>query len=266
MSGNRDTGRGADDARLVDLVEKATFEPGTDGTRTKRQERVERARALAALMKIMVKRARAAGVGAVTAGRWLAEEIAEIAPRIPVRDADTLHRHYAGLTDVEIADQLIRTAKRTTAALGAAAGGLASIEFTAPPALLLAPVQLSAEIFAVAAVELKLVAELHEVLGSPATGSPAERGTAYMMSWVRRRAVNPQVVGTGVSAALGTAAKKELRSHVLRRIGRSTTKLAPFMAGAVAGAEINRRATADLGEKLKAELTGRRDQRWFRRI
>jgi hypothetical protein len=42
--------------------------------------------------------------------------------------------------------------------------------------------------------------------------------------------------------------------------------MAPFMAGAVAGAEVNRRATAELGERLMAELRGRRDQRWFRRI
>jgi hypothetical protein len=36
------------------------------------------------------------------------------------------------------------------------------------------------------------------------------------------------------------------------------TTLAPFLAGAVAGAIVNRRVTRSLGEKVTAELRGRR--------
>jgi hypothetical protein len=87
-----------------------------------------------------------------------------------------------------------------------------------------------------------------------------------MMSWMRRRAISPQLGGAGLGAAFGAAAKRELRSQVLRRIGRSATSLAPFLAGAVAGAEVNRRATKALGETLLAELRGLSEDRWFRQV
>jgi hypothetical protein len=118
----------------------------------------------------------------------------------------------------------------------------------------------------VTAVELKLVAELHELLERPAQGSISDRASAYLMSWVRKRAISPQLGGAGLGAVFGAAAKRELRSQVLRRIGRSTTTLAPFMAGAVAGAEVNRRATKALGETLLAELRGLNEERWFRQV
>ncbi|MEN3356361.1 MAG: hypothetical protein V7637_343 [Mycobacteriales bacterium] len=202
--------------------------------------------------------ARVAGVRAVAAGRWLADVLAEAAPRIPVRDAPTLAVHHPGKTTDQIAEALVKQAALVTAGFGAAAGGLAAAEFFTPPALLAAPVQLAAETLAIAAVEIKLVAELHELYGEPVHGGVAQRGSAYLMSWVRQRAVEPAVAGSGLAAVLGHAAKRELRSRLLRRVGRSTTSMAPFLAGAVAGAEVNRRATRSLGEKVGAELRGRR--------
>jgi hypothetical protein len=247
------------DDELADLVARATYEPSDDS-----RDRHGRARALAALIPVLAGSAKKAGIRAVAAGRWLTDEIVDLAPRIPVRDSATLRKQHPGLTDTEIAERLIANAKKTTAALGAAAGGLAAIEFASPPTLLAAPIQLAAEILAVAAVELKMVAELHEILGHPATGSTSERGSAYLMSWVRRRAISPQAGAAGLGAVFGTAAKREVRSQVLRRLGRSTTTLAPFLAGAVAGAEVNRRATKDLGQALHAELRGMAEERWFR--
>jgi len=199
--------------------------------------------------------ARAAGVRAVAAGRWLADVLAEAAPRIPVRDAATLAAQHPGRTTDQIAEALVKQATLVTAGFGAAAGGLAAV--VAPPTLLAAPVQLAAETLAIAAVEIKLVAELHELYGEPAHGGLTQRGSAYLMSWVRQRAVEPAAAGAGLAAVLGHAAKRELRSRLLRRLGRSTTSMAPFLAGAVAGAEVNRRATRSLGEKVGAELRGR---------
>ena len=85
---------------------------------------------------------------------------------------------------------------------GAAAGVLASIEYAAPPTLLAAPVQLAAETLAVAAVELKLVAELHELAGEPARGSLVDRASTYLMSWTRQRAIDPTQPNSGLAAAL----------------------------------------------------------------
>jgi hypothetical protein len=248
---------------IADLVARATTS-GSDGDPA--SDRRSRQKALAALIPALTRSAKASGIRAVAAGRWLADLIIELAPRVPVRDALTLRRQHPGLSDIEIAERLIRQATKTTAALGAAAGGLAAVEFLSPPMLLAAPVQLAAEMLSVTAVELKLVAELHELLERPAKGSASERASAYLMSWVRRRAISPQVGGAGLGAVFGAAAKRELRSQVLRRIGRSTTTLAPFMAGAVAGAEVNRRTTKALGETLLAELRGLSEERWFRQV
>ncbi|HEX6756545.1 MAG TPA: hypothetical protein VF109_11460 [Mycobacteriales bacterium] len=201
---------------------------------------------------------RSAGGGVRGLGRVLADAVADAAPRIPVRDADTLRAHHPGRTDDEIAETLVRTAARATGAFGAAVGGLAAVEFTAPLMLLAAPVQLAAEALAVAAVEVKLVAELHELYGEAAVGTGSERGVSYLLSWMHQRAVDPLATSNGLATVLGYAAKRELQTVLTRRLTRSVSKLAPFLAGAVAGAEINRRATRRLGDKLLAELRGRR--------
>lgn len=49
-----------------------------------------------------------------------------------------------------------------------------------PPAM---PTELAAEITGVAAIELKLIAELHEVYGVRPAGNLKERSTAYLNSW-----------------------------------------------------------------------------------
>ena len=230
------------------------------------EDRASRQRALAALIPVLTRSARSSGWRAVAAGRWLVDLVLEIAPRLPVRDAQALRDQHPSLTDIEIAERLVKSAGRTTAAVGAAVGGLATVEFLTPPALLAAPVQLAAEMLTVTAIELKLVAELHEILGYPARGSVGERASLYLVSWMRRRAVGDSVGKVGIGAVLGASAKRELRSQLLRRVGRSTTTLAPFLAGAVAGAEVNRRATRQLGDTLLAELRGRAQDRWFRRV
>jgi hypothetical protein len=212
---------------------------------------------LLALTRALGGSARVAGVRAVAAGRWLTDVLTDAAPRIPIRDAATLHAQHPGRTADEIADALVKHSATVTATFGAAAGGLAAAEYAAPPTLLAAPVQLAAETLAIAAVEIKLVAELHELYGQGAPGGLGQRGSAYLMSWVRQRAVDPTAGGSGLAAVLGHAAKRELRTRLLRRLGRSTTSLAPFLAGAVAGAEVNRRATRGVGDKIAAELRGR---------
>lgn len=216
----------------------------------------ERRRRLAALTRALTTSARAAGVRAVTAGRWLTDIVTdEVAPRLTIRDGITLRRQYPGRSDDEIAAALVRASSLASAAVGGAAGAIAAVEFAVPPTLLAVPVQLAAETLTLAAIELKLVAELHELYGARAPGNLGTRSSAYLMSWARQRAVDP--VGAGITAVLGRAAKRELRSQLVRRFGRSATTVAPFLAGAVAGSEINRRATRSLGEKLAAELRGR---------
>jgi hypothetical protein len=243
-----DPGGAAGRASLGELVARIATDPADPG---------DRRRQLGALTRALVGAARAAGAGARGLGQLLADTLTDAAPRIPVRDAATLRAHHPGRSDDEIADALVRSAGRSTGTFGAALGALAAVEFAAPPSYLIAPAQLAAETLAVAAVEVKLVAELHELYGEPAIGSGTQRAAAYLTSWMHQRAIEPQVGAAGLSAVLGLAAKGELRSFLMRRMGRSTSKLAPFLAGAVAGAAVNRRVTRNLGDRVTAGLRGR---------
>nr|WP_296066106.1 hypothetical protein [uncultured Actinoplanes sp.] len=186
--------------------------------------------------------------------RWMADVVADVAPHVPIRDKQTLQRHFPGLDDDDLADRLIRNAARSTAGVGAAGGGVASVEWVATPTLLSAPVLLAAETVGVVAVELKLIGELHEVYGRPVTGALGERAAALIQAWSNQRGVNPLVPGVGVASVLGTAARKELQSSLLKRFGRNLTTLGPLLTGAAVAGYLNRRATKNLGEHIKKDL------------
>jgi hypothetical protein len=194
-------------------------------------------------------------------GRKLVDVVTEVAPHLPVRDLATLRRHYGGLSGEELAAALIGTAARSTAAIGAAGGLLSTAEIAAPPLLLSAPVLVGAETLAVVAVELKLVAELHEVYYQPVPGTPAVRAAAYLGAWARRRAFDP-FAGNALSmtGVISGAARRELRQRLIRRAGRNLTTVVPFLAGAVAGAALNQRETRRLGEHICTDLRRPRDR------
>lgn len=199
--------------------------------------------------------AKAAGAGAVASGRWLADLAIEVAPRIPVRDAATLSAHYDGLRGLDLAAALISSASKVTAGLGAGVGAVMSVEWAAPPTLLTAPALLAAETLAQLAVEVKLVAELHEALGHAPQGTASRRMLAYLSAWARQRGIDP-LKGGGLPAALTGAAKRELRTRLVRRLAQGSVAMAP-VAGAVVGGLLNQRETRKLGEKVLADLSRR---------
>ena len=220
-------------------------------------------RALAGAAKTLALSARAAGAKAVASGQWLANTLFDIAPRIRVRDLAELRSQYDGLEAAALAGELIRNASRTSAAIGAAAGALMSAEEFAPPTWISLPFELVVETIAVAAIELKLVAELHEVYGRPVLGSAGERTMALVRAWAERRGVTAVTIATsgGLADALGRGTRHELtrlvRRRLIARVGRNLSSLAPLLAGAVAGAEVNRRATLSLGEAVVRDLADR---------
>ncbi|MFI2650380.1 MULTISPECIES: hypothetical protein [Micromonospora] len=210
------------------------------------------------LLTRLVGQARARGITDLykpkAAIRWMADTVAEIAPRVPIRDRATLRKHFPGLDDDALADRLIRNAARATAGVGAAGGGVAAVEWAVTPTLLSAPVLLAAETVAVVAIELKLIGELHEVHRVPLPAGGAQRAVSLVQSWATQRGVNPMMPGVGVSAVLGTAARRELRDSLLRRFGRNLTTLGPFLTGAAVAGYLNRRATRTLGDQLRKDL------------
>ncbi|WP_111651611.1 hypothetical protein [Actinoplanes lutulentus] len=211
------------------------------------------------LLGRLVGEVRGRGVGRLfrprTALRWMADAVADVAPHIPVRDLETLRRHFPDLDDEGLAERLIRNAARATAGVGAAGGGVASVEWVAAPTLLSAPILLAAETVAVVAIEIKLIGELHEVYRQPVTGDGLpERGLKLVESWSGQRGVNPMIPGVGVAAVLGTAARKELQKTLLSRFGRNLTTMGPLLTGAAVASYLNRRATRAVGEKVRADL------------
>jgi hypothetical protein len=204
--------------------------------------------------------ARVAGARAVATGQWLASTLIDVAPRIPIRDAQALSEAHAGLTGAALAGELIRRASVASATIGGVSGAVMSAETFAPPTWLAMPFELVFETIAVAVIELKLVGELHEVYGRPVVGSGNERTVLLVKAWAERRGVTPVTLSRkgGLADALGKGTRNELvrlvRRRLAARLGRNLSSLAPLFAGAVAGAEVNRRATRSLGEAVVRDL------------
>lgn len=192
--------------------------------------------------------ARKGGVHARKGLAYLTDRIIEIAPRVPVRDLRTLRGQFPGLGPEELADRLVAGAAKATAAVGAGAGAAAMLPV--PPAM---PAELAAEITGVAAIELKLIAELHEVYGVRPAGGLARRSTVYLNSWSEERgieATKPAAVG----AVLNSRMKRELRRRIMKRTVRNLPNLMPFLVGATVGAVMNRRDTAKLAGRIRTDL------------
>ena len=215
--------------------------------------RRDRGRDLGALTRALASSARTAGRASVLGGGWLVDLLVDTVPRIPVRDITTLREQRPGLSADDLAQNLISGAAKATAAVGAAGGALAAVQFTAPPTLLTTPVQLAAETLVVAAIEVKLIAELHEVYGAAVTGSGRHRAQTYLVAWTERRGIDPFAPGV-LRMSLGSAAKRSLRKRLIRRAGRNLSTLGPMMSGAVAGSVVNHRETRRLGEQVRDDL------------
>ncbi|PKW10569.1 hypothetical protein SAMN05428944_2237 [Streptomyces sp. 1222.5] len=179
---------------------------------------------------------------------YLADRIIEIAPRIPVRDLATLRRQFPGLGPEEIADKLVAGAAAGTSTVGAGIGAAAMLPV--PPAM---PTELAAEITGVAAIELKLIAELHEVYGVRPPGNLKVRSTAYLSSWSGERGIDVMKPST-YDTALGGRMKRELRQQIMKRMLRDLPNLMPFLVGAAVGAVMNRRDTRRLAGRIRKDL------------
>ncbi|MEU5220917.1 hypothetical protein AB0G79_32605 [Streptomyces sp. NPDC020807] len=194
---------------------------------------------------------RRGGDGAKAGIGYLADRLIDLAPRIPVRDLATLRKQFPGLGPEEIADKLVAGAANASSTVGAGVGAAAMLPV--PPAM---PAELAAEITGVAAVELKLVAELHEVYGLRPPGRITQRSTAYLTSWSEERGIDP-TKPTTVNAALGGQLKRELRQQIMKRMVRNMPNLMPFMIGAAVGAVMNRRDTKKLAAHIRKDLRAR---------
>jgi hypothetical protein len=192
----------------------------------------------------------------VVSGRWLAETVIELAPRVPVRDAETLSRHHDGLTGAALARSMIRSSGRVSATIGAAAGGLVAVQEVSIAGLVAVPFELAAETALVVLLEIKLVAELHAVAGHPLPGSVRDRTAGAVRSWLSGRGVKAGTLVAVPAGAdlLGRTTRSKLTMALRRRFTRNLTTLGPMLTGSAVASWLNRRATLDVGRRVARDL------------
>jgi hypothetical protein len=188
--------------------------------------------------------------GLRTGGQWLTTQVLEMAPKVPIRSLATLQAQHPGLDTEQLADALIVGSARASAGVGAAVGAAAAVPFI--PTV---PVELAVETMALVAIELKLIAELHEVYGMPAPGSGPQRMLAYLVSWTDRRGV--RITTSGLALAVGSPIRRRLERRLLIKASQSALALAPLLTGAAAGALIDHRETRRLGQLVREDLRKR---------
>jgi hypothetical protein len=231
-------------ARRVGEVAGRTTELAGRGTRQARR-RTQAAATVAA--RSAGNSGRAAQRGMSSAVTWLSGQVVAMGPRLRIRDQATLRLQFPGRSDEEIAELLVDRAGRASGAVGGATGAWAAL-----PVLPAFPAEVATETLAVIGIELKLVAELHEIMGLPAAGSGPDRARAYLAAWAHRRGVF--AIPGGLVLAAGSPLARMLRRRLAGRVRRSAFALGPLFTGAVAGAVINRGETRKLGQEILKDL------------
>ncbi|MEV5280627.1 hypothetical protein [Streptomyces sp. NPDC051994] len=256
--GARDAGRGRSASLEAAVTAADTGEeeagPAAGARRLDALRRGALDKGIPALRKsvpVLKKGVRKGGEGVKASLGHLADRIIDIAPRIPVRDLATLRAHFPGLGPEEIADKLIAGAANGTSTVGAGIGAAAMLPV--PPAM---PAEMAAEITGVAAIELKLIAELYEVYGMRPPGPLTQRSMAYLASWTEERGIDV-TKPTTLNFALGGQMKRELRQQITKRMVRNLPNLTPFLIGAAVGAVMNRRDTKKLAAHIRNDLRSR---------
>lgn len=245
-------------SQAVELADRQDGQGRSRGIRSRirrrarrRAERATGVRRIGTAVGGAAKRgAHVTGRGVSAGGRWLSSQVLAMAPRLPVRDLETLRRQFPGKSPDELAQTLIEGASRASAAIGVAVGAWAVLPFV--PA---AGVEITTETLAVVGIEIKLVAELHEVYGQAVPGSVADRMTAYVGAWAQKRGV--ALAPGGIILAAGSPLARQLQRRLAAKAGRSVFSLGPLLTGAAAGGLINRRETRKLGRILSEDLRKR---------
>ncbi|MGH3396104.1 MAG: hypothetical protein ACRDPO_15605 [Streptosporangiaceae bacterium] len=238
----------ADQARADELLPERVAELAAEISEAQTEPR--RRRLTLALPRLAGRGGRGAWAGLRSGGRWLTTQVLAMAPRLPVRSVDTLRGQFPGRTPDELGDILIEAASKASASVGAAVG--AAMVLPVVPA---APVEIGVETLALVGIELKLIAELHEVYGMRPRGSKVDRTMAYLDSWAHRRGVG--LAPGGLVIAIGSPLRRRLERRLVSRAGRSALSLGPLLTGAAAGALLNRRETRKLGREIRDDLRRR---------
>jgi len=240
--------------RLARQIQQLASRSGQATKRRVRSGRVATWQRVQSRTGAAVRRARPATAAATrsmrASGQWLTAQVLVMAPKVPIRSLATLQQQHPGYETEQLADALIVGAARAAAGVGAAVGVAAAVPFI--PTV---PVELGVETLALVAIELKLIAELHEVYGMPAPGSAPQRMIAYVGAWTDRRGV--RITTSGLALAVGSPLRRKLERRLLAKASQSALALAPLLTGAAAGALIDHHETRRLGHLVRDDLRKR---------
>src|SRR6478609_3281211 len=178
---------------------------------------------------------RLAGIGGHRA--W--DAISDALPRVPVRDLATLRAQHGGLEGEELADALVRGATAAVGAVGIAGGAAAFSSRKVPAWFVAIPVTLASEAVLIAAIEAKLIAELHEVYGVPLRPGSRTRGSAVLGEWASRRDIDP-TDPRSLRVLAGLAVRQRGARGAVSSASK-TTRATSAVVGGVAGASTHRR-------------------------
>jgi hypothetical protein len=177
-----------------------------------------------------------------------------IAPRLPVRDLDALTRHHGGRSGDDLADALARSASTATGMAGVVGGSLVFATKRSQAVVLTIPLRIAAEAVVVAAIEVKLVGELHEVYGRSLGRTSTERAQGALRRWAAYRGVEGADAG-GLVSVFGKVLKRPAQRRAAGgAAGRLLGRRAAILGASVTGGAENRRETLALAEQVCEDL------------
>lgn len=170
-----------------------------------------------------------------------------------VRDRAALETEFQGRDREAIAGDLIRRAVRSSGRVGIGGGMLASAEFLAPQSWFGIPAQVAAEAVAVALVEIKLTAELHNLYGLVDGTSVKEHGALWVTAWAKGSAVTVHS-SRDLITAVTKLGQTQVKRRLARRARQNLTSLFPMMTGAAIARWANRRQTKKFARAMHASI------------
>jgi hypothetical protein len=186
-------------------------------------------------------------------GATLAERLIGATARASFRSQSALHAAYPRLNREQIARILIDRAINTSGRVGLGGGVIGSSQYFAPWTLRGVPAQIMAEAFAIAAVEVRLTAELHALYGIEASGTIKDRAGFWVTAWAKGTAHDPRGPHD-FTAAMRKVVAVQTRRRLARRARRNLLTLAPMLSGAALGRWVNRRQTREFANSMHESI------------
>ena len=208
-----------------------------------------------ALPRLAGRGGRSAWAGLRSGGRWLTTQVLAMAPRLPVRSADTLRGQFPGRTPDELADIADRRRRRGPRR----ASARPSARRWCCPSSRPCRSRSAWRPWPWSASSSSSSPSCTRCTGMRPQGSKVDRTMAYVDSWAHRRGVGLAPGRPGARDRLAAAAAAGAAAD--RRAGRSAFSLGPLLTGAAAGALLNRRETRKLGQEIRTTCAAARPPR-----